>query len=202
MICRSLILSAEPKETLLLLALELDQTYRAVEERLPNNQAVRFDVIDGKELVLSTLDKLDDPVSLVALRKIVKARMPIVDLPDIILEIAARTGFDEAFTHVTESQARTSALRTSLVLCCFLKHATQALSHLLTQKSQLYVEIDWFGLTKNYIRHETLTHANARLVSAQIPLNLQYYMGRWRCSIGRWYALCCACTYCACRTKS
>ena len=115
MICRSLILSAEPKETLSLLALELDQTYRAVEERLPNNQAVRFDVIDGKkELVLSTLDKLDDPVSLVALRKIVKARMPIVDLPDIILEIAARTGFDEAFTHVTESQARVSALRTSL----------------------------------------------------------------------------------------
>lgn len=49
MICRSLILSAEPKETLSLLALELDQTYRAVAERLPDNQAVRFEVVDGKK---------------------------------------------------------------------------------------------------------------------------------------------------------
>jgi hypothetical protein len=38
----------------------------------------------------------EEPASLIALRRAVDARLPPVDLPEIILEIAARTGFATA----------------------------------------------------------------------------------------------------------
>jgi hypothetical protein len=67
--------------------------------RLPANPAVRIETVDGKDdLILTGLDKLDDPPSLVKLRAEVKARLPRVELPEILLEIAARTNFISKFT--------------------------------------------------------------------------------------------------------
>ncbi len=43
--------------------------------------------------MLSALDKLEEPPSLIALRAAVTARLPRVDLPELLLEIHARTGF-------------------------------------------------------------------------------------------------------------
>lgn len=114
-ICRSLGLSADPAPVLAALTIELDQTYRAVAARLPNNSAIRFETVgDKKELVLSPLDKLEEPASLVALREAVVARLPEIDLPEILLEISARTGFTNAFTHLTERTARAQDLTISL----------------------------------------------------------------------------------------
>jgi hypothetical protein len=48
------------------------------------------------------------------LREEVSARLPRVDLPEILLEIAARTGFTEKFTHVSERESRAGDLATSL----------------------------------------------------------------------------------------
>jgi hypothetical protein len=114
-ICRTLGFTSDPAPVLSALAQELDQTYRSVAARLPNNSAVRFETVDGrKELVLSPFDKLEEPPSLLALRDAVAARLPRVDLPEILLEIAARTGFTDAFTHITERTARAADLSTSL----------------------------------------------------------------------------------------
>ena len=49
-----------------------------------------------------------------ALREAVKARLPRVDLPEILLEMAARTGFTEEFTHLSEREAWAADLPTSL----------------------------------------------------------------------------------------
>ena len=66
-ICRTLGFTSDPAPVLSALAQELDQTYRAVAARLPNNSAVRFETVDGrKELVLSPFDKLEEPPSLLA----------------------------------------------------------------------------------------------------------------------------------------
>lgn len=106
-ICRALGLSAQPEPTLHALADELDRTYRAVAARLPDNAAVRFETTDQKPaLVLSPLDKLDEPASLMALREKVGRLLPRVDLPELIVEVAARTGFTDAFTHLSERTAR------------------------------------------------------------------------------------------------
>ena len=70
---------------------------------------------DGKEdLILTGLDKLEDPPSLTRLREAVNSRLPRVELPEILLEIAARTGFTSKFTHVTERDSRADDLGTSL----------------------------------------------------------------------------------------
>ncbi len=70
----------------------MDQTYRAVISRLPANQAVRLETVGDKtELILSALDKLEEPPSLLALREAVTARLPRIDLPEVLLEVATRT---------------------------------------------------------------------------------------------------------------
>src|SRR5208282_3040326 len=47
------------------LSRELDQTYRAVAANLPNNPAARIEAVAGQdELVLTDLDKLEEPASL------------------------------------------------------------------------------------------------------------------------------------------
>ncbi|MDB0554502.1 Tn3 family transposase, partial [Ralstonia solanacearum] len=115
-ICRTLGLSATPEPTLRSMAEELDRTYRAVAARLPHNPAVRFETNkDGKQdLVLSPLDALDEPPSLIALRDKIASMLPRVDLTELILEIAARTHFTDAFTHVSERSARAEDLHISI----------------------------------------------------------------------------------------
>ena len=110
-ICRTLGLSAVPGPTLTALADELDRTYQEVAARLPDNPAVRFEKVgDKQELVLSPLDKMEEPPSLIALRAKVTGMLPRVDLPELILEIAARTHFTDAFTHLSERTARATDL--------------------------------------------------------------------------------------------
>jgi hypothetical protein len=56
--------------------------------------AVRFEPAgDTTELILRSLHKLDEPPALLAWRTAVTAVLSRVDLPEILLEIAARTGF-------------------------------------------------------------------------------------------------------------
>ena len=82
----------------------LDQAFRHTAANLPKNASVRIEEVGGDpDLVLSPLDKLEEPESLVALRA-VEARMPRVDLPELVLEIQARTGFADAFCHASEAE--------------------------------------------------------------------------------------------------
>ncbi len=98
------------------LSAELDATWQAVAAHLPDNPAVQLNGnAEGKtEPSLGALEKLEEPSSLLQLRAAVADLMPRVDLPEILLEIAARTGFAEAFTHVSERNARADNLVTSL----------------------------------------------------------------------------------------
>ncbi|MGF6604885.1 TnpA family transposase [Paraburkholderia sp. GAS448] len=177
-ICRSLGLSADPEPALAALAKELDQTYRAVAARLPDNQAVRFETVAGKsELVLTPLDKLDEPPSLVALRAEVKSRMPRVDLPEILLEIAARTGFAEAFTHLTERTARAADLTTSLCAVLLAEACNTGPDPFVRQDTPALRRDRLMWVDQNYVRDETLIGANATLVAAQNQIALARQWG-------------------------
>src|SRR5262249_50481224 len=114
-VCRSLGHTLAVEETIATLSRELDVTYKAVAARLSSNPGVRIETVDGKDdLILSGLDKLEEPPGLERLRQEVKARLPRVELPEILLEIAARTGFTSKFTHVSEKASRTHDLVTSI----------------------------------------------------------------------------------------
>ena len=89
-ICRTLGLSNDGPTEVARMAERLDAAYQDTAANLPKNAAVQ---VDGGELGLSALDKLEEPPSLVALKTAVAARMPLVDLPELLLEMHARTGF-------------------------------------------------------------------------------------------------------------
>ncbi len=172
-ICRSLGLSADPAPALAALAIELDQTYRAVARRLPDNPAVRFETVDGKkDLVLSPLDKLDEPESLIKLREAVVSRLPVVDLPEILLEIAVCTGFTDAFTHLTERTARAQDLNTSLCAVLLAEACNTGPEPLVRHDVPALRRERLAWVNQNYLRDDTLVAANARLVAAQnrVPL--------------------------------
>ncbi|MDQ3232466.1 MAG: Tn3 family transposase [Pseudobdellovibrionaceae bacterium] len=178
-ICRTLGLSSKPGPILQALSEELDQTYRIVAARLPDNPAARFETAaDGKrELVLSPLDKLDESPSLLALRAAVTERLPRVELPEILLEIAARTDFIGSFTHVSEAKARATDLGTSLCAVLLAEACNTGYEPLVREDVPALRRERLSWIDQNYIRDETLTAANARLVTAQNQIALAHAWG-------------------------
>jgi hypothetical protein len=65
-------------------------------------------------LRVEQLDALGEPASLSGLRERVNTLLPPADLPDLVLEIAAKTGFIDAFTNDQEPSAQLGDLHTSL----------------------------------------------------------------------------------------
>jgi TnpA family transposase len=157
-VCRTLGLPPDPQPILDSLAAELDKAYRDVARRLPDNPDVRFEKVKGKEeLILTPLDALDEPPSLIQLRKVVAERLPRVELAELVLEVVLRTGFTEAFTHLTDRSARTTDF--ALSLCAALRRD----------------RIAW--VKQNYLRDETITAGNATLVAAQNRIALAHTWG-------------------------
>jgi len=151
----------------------LDAAYRTVAHRLEGNDAVRIDSVDGRDrLVLTALDKLEDPVSLLTLRAAVADLLPRVDLPDVLLEVAGWTGLLTEFTHVSEGAARADDLGLSICAVLIaeacnigLEPVTRAGTPALTRGRLSWVD-------QNYLRADTISAATARMVDAQgqIPL--------------------------------
>ena len=93
----------------------LNETYARVAARASDNPDLRIEIVDGKsEIVITPLDRLEEPESLRALRQCVQERMPKVGLADVFLEIMAHTGFARAFTHLSERQAKVDDFEISL----------------------------------------------------------------------------------------
>jgi TnpA family transposase len=177
-ICRTLGLTADPTPTLNALSAELDRTYRAVVARLPDNPAVRFETVgDKNELILSPFDKLDEPASLIELRKKVASMLPRVDLPELILEIAARTGFTDAFTHISERTARATDLHISLCAVLMAEACNTGIEPLIRGDVPALQRDRLSWVDQNYIRDDTLTAANAMLVAAQSRLAMANLWG-------------------------
>ena len=84
--------------------------------------------VDGDELILSALDKLEEPASLVALKAAVAARLPRVDLPELLLEMHARTGFATGSPMPARAAHAPGTSPPASVRCCWPKPATPASS--------------------------------------------------------------------------
>ena len=134
--------------------------------------------MDGKDdLILTGLDKLDEPDSLIALRKEVQRRLPRAELPEILLEIAARTGFSNEFTHISERDSRASELVTSICAVLVAQACNTGTGPLERNDVPALRRSRLSWVNQNYIRNETLTAANACLVSAQNRIPLVHHWG-------------------------
>ncbi len=168
-ICRTLGLSTDAGAEVARLGGRLDAAYRTTAANLPANVGVR---VEDDDLVLSALDKLEEPASLVALRAAVQARMPRLDLPELLLEVHARTGFADGFTHASEGGARAGDVATSLCAVLLAEACNTGFEPLVRRDTPALRRTRLSWVRQNYIRAETLTRANAALVAAQnrVPL--------------------------------
>jgi Tn3 transposase DDE domain-containing protein len=134
---------------------------------------------DGRaRLHVDHLDALGEPASLMWLRQTAQAMLPRVDLPELLLEVHAWTGFLDAYTHLADVSTRSprtcrSASRRLLVaeacnvgLTPVIKPGEAALS-----RARL-AHVDQY-----YVRADNHAAANAVLIDAQAQIPIAQSWG-------------------------
>ncbi|ETA03452.1 hypothetical protein ThrDRAFT_01198 [Frankia casuarinae] len=174
---------AAPVETHLReLAGSLDAAWRQTVDRLAEagpDSPVRVEpAADGRmRLAVSRLEALGEPDSLVALRATTAAMLPRVDLPDLLLEVHAWTGFLGAYTHLGGSGSRMENLHISLAALLVAEACNVGLTPV-TKPSEPALSRDRLShVDQNYLRADTHAAANAALITAQAQIGLAQAWG-------------------------
>ncbi len=174
---------AAPVETHLReLAGSLDAAWRQTVDRLAEagpDSPVRVEpAADGRmRLAVSRLEALGEPDSLVALRATTAAMLPRVDLPDLLLEVHAWTGFLDAYTHLGGSGSRMENLHISLAALLVAEACNVGLTPV-TKPSEPALTRDRLShVDQNYLRADTHAAANAALITAQARIGLAQAWG-------------------------
>jgi TnpA family transposase len=177
-VCRSLGHPANGHEAIQKLTQQLDTTYRKVAANFGANDAVRVDNTgDRPTLTITNLDKIEEPVSLVALKEQVGNLLPKVDLTEMVLEINALTGFAEAFTHASEASARVDDLSVSICAVLLAEACNIGIEPFIQAQVPALARHRLSWVKQNYVRAETLVQANVRLVDYQATLPLANLWG-------------------------
>ncbi len=177
-VCRGLGHTTDATAEMDTLSQHLDERYRRTAANLARNPFVRVEREKGRDtVVISPLEKLDEPASLLRLRDGVQARLPRVDLSDVILEVQTWTGFADAFTHISEGNARVHDLTTSICAVLLAEACNIGLEPLIRPDVPALTRgrLEW--VRQNYIRAETIVPANAVLVDAQARILLAQAWG-------------------------
>ncbi|WP_349963061.1 Tn3 family transposase [Rhizobium sp. ZPR3] len=172
-VCRTVGVSTVADEELRDLSSRLDLAYQETADRIPSNSAVTIvQTAEGPDLSLERLEKIEEPQSLIALRAAIDARLPRLDLPELIMEMHARTGFADLFTHASEGGSRAENIATSICAVLVAEATNTGFEPLVRLDNPALRRSRLSWVKQNFLRAETLTAANAALVAAQnaIPL--------------------------------
>ena len=181
MVCRVLNRSLDAAAEIDGLTRLLDETYRSVAARVASNPDLRIETVGGKpEIVVTPLDRLEEPESLRALRPSVQERMPKAGMPDVFLELMARTGFTQAFTHLSERQAKVENFEISLCAVLIGQACNIGLEPMIRQDIPALRRDRLSWVSQNFIRPETLDAASALIVSAHRNLPVVEHWARGR----------------------
>jgi TnpA family transposase len=175
-VLRALSLPSDPDELLGEHARDLDAAYRDVAARLDANTAVSVDQ-DGR-LHLEALDAIEQPQSLKWLRAQVNARLPRVDLPEVILEVMSwEPGFVASFTAASGGQTRLEDLDVTIA-ACLTAHALNIGFSPIVKRGFRALERDRIShVNQNYMGTETYILANVPLIVAQAGIDLAQRWG-------------------------
>ncbi len=169
-VCRSLSLPQAPGLFIEDLGAELDGAYRRTLDSLDPEHPIHG--LAAGRLPVEQLDALPEPASLIALRAQVAQRLPDADLPDLLLEIAAKTGFLDGFAHEHEARAHLSDLQTSICAVLVAQACNVGYAPLVDETVPALRLARLKYVARHYIRPETLIAANARIVDHHAGLQL------------------------------
>lgn len=119
------------------------------------------------KLSVDPLEALNVPESLSALRAQVSSLLPRVDLPEILLEVHAWTGFLDAYIHVSGGSPRMKDLPLSIAAVLISQACNVGMTPVVAEGHPALSRDRLGHVEANYLRAETHASANARLIDAQ-----------------------------------
>ncbi|QCX82650.1 Tn3 transposase DDE domain protein (plasmid) [Streptomyces sp. YIM 121038] len=172
-VCEELDLDLKPDKILAEWTGRLDKAHREFADGLAANPNVRIEQQGGRDrIILTGLDRLDEPESLIELNKEIEARMPAVDLPEIVLEVDSWVPYLSDFTHVSEANSRMDNLELSVAAVLTSEATNVGIEPIVHDGVDALNRDRLFWVEQNYIRASTLSAANARLVDYHMRLPL------------------------------
>src|SRR5438445_12447573 len=118
-----------------------------------------------------------DPLSLIALKTLVALRRPLLELPELLVEVQAWTGFASDFTHVNEQGARADDLPISVCAVLLAEACNVGLAPLVRPQIPALTRARLAWIQQSYMRADTITNANIRLVDVHARLPLTKALG-------------------------
>lgn len=160
----------------------LDAGWKQLAERLEEaGPAAKVSVEvagDGRvKLHVDKLGALGEPKSLTWLRKRVEKMLPKIDLPDLLFEVNAWTGFLDAFVHLGDGTTRMKDLSTSVVALLVSEACNIGLAPVVNPGHEALTRARLVHVDQYYLRAETIAAANARLIEAQAAVPIVKFWG-------------------------
>lgn len=177
-VARALERATDPQVELARWQQQLAAAYTEVSTNLPRNSALQVLEEDGQPYVsLSALAAQTESDQLRTLRAQLAQRLPQVELAALLLEVDAFTGFARAFTHAADGQPAAPDLPLSICAVLLAQACNIGLKTVARAEVPALTLPHLSWVQQNYLRVETLTAANARLVDAQALLPLAQAWG-------------------------
>ena len=160
----------------------LDAAWRQMADRLAEagDTAIVRVVPDAEgrmRLSVERLDALDIPASLVELRELTAAMLPRIDLPELLLEVHAWTGFLDAYVHASGAEARMTDLPISVAALLLAEACNVGLTPVIDPNIEALTRGRLSHVDQNYLRADTHAAANVRLIVAQATVPIAQAWG-------------------------
>jgi TnpA family transposase len=161
---------------------QLDAAWAQMTDRLAEaGEAASVRVVPdaGGRMRLSVerLDALQVHESLVELRGLTAAMLPRIDLPELILEVHAWTGFLHAYVHVSGHDTRMTDLPVTVAALLVAEACNVGLVPVTDPDLEALTRGRLSHVDQNYLRADTHTAANAVLVDAQAQVPIAQSWG-------------------------
>jgi len=112
--CAGLALDPDAGNVISRLSQALDGAWRRLEEGMDTNVDFRIENRDGKDrIVITPLDAIEEPPSLIELRSKVEALLPQVEIADLPAEVHGWTAMLDEYTHISGADTKTKDLHQS-----------------------------------------------------------------------------------------
>jgi TnpA family transposase len=169
---------ANPEPELKDLNQQLDNAYQQTNDALIDDPNLRMEMIDGiPRPIVTPLDPDETTPERERLKQALTKRLPDVDLPDLMLEVHQMTTFADAFTHVSERNARIDDLAVSICAVLLAEACNIGLEAVIDENISALSSKRLVWVQQNYIRPDTIREANRWLIQAQARLHIAQLWG-------------------------
>ena len=170
--CRQMQVDQDGKEQLRVRQTQLQDRLAQLAETLPQTDAVRL--VDG-ELTVSRLPADPRSQSAKELAELIAQRLPLVQLPELLMEVDRWTHFTRHFEHAGGQTSHPPDLETLLYASILAQGCNFGLERIAQMTGLSDRQLAW--CTGWYLREDTLRSAVAALVDFQYHLPLSQHWG-------------------------